>query len=112
MVAALAVATAGPATTASAGPTTGVRFVVHLDMAGGQRPESITLEPDGSAVVAFAYGCQVDRISPDARCTHPRHPARTTGRLHTASDLFASDVGLGGAGASAEETTMPVIPPP
>ncbi|MFG3187059.1 DUF5709 domain-containing protein [Streptomyces nigra] len=43
---------------------------------------------------------------------HPRHPARTTGRLRTASDLFASDVGLGGAGASAEDTTMHVIPPP
>jgi hypothetical protein len=82
VVAALAVTTAGPATTATAGPTTGVRFVAHLDMAGGQRPENITLEPDGSAVVTFAYSRQVARISPDGKvrilATLPEQPAGAT----------------------------------
>jgi hypothetical protein len=51
-------------------------------MAGGQRPENITLEPDGSAVVTFAYSRQVARISPDGKvrvlATLPEQPAGAT----------------------------------
>ncbi len=40
------------------------RVVAHLDLAAGQQVENITLEPDGSADVTFAYTRQVARISP------------------------------------------------
>ncbi|WP_344332882.1 hypothetical protein, partial [Kitasatospora putterlickiae] len=43
------------------------RFVSHLNIADGQRPENITLEPDGGAVVTFAYSRQIARIAPDGR---------------------------------------------
>ncbi|GGM22813.1 hypothetical protein GCM10010129_78970 [Streptomyces fumigatiscleroticus] len=76
VAAALAVTATGPATAA---PEPGVRFVAHLDMAGGQRPENITLEPGGSAVVTFAYSRQVARIGPEGRvhvlATLPEPPA-------------------------------------
>ncbi|WP_228922769.1 SMP-30/gluconolactonase/LRE family protein [Streptomyces sp. DH7] len=64
---ALAAAAAAPMTTANATPKPDVRFVAHLDITDGQRPENITLEPGGSAVVTFAYSRQVARISPDGR---------------------------------------------
>ncbi|MEV5549727.1 hypothetical protein AB0L35_26945 [Streptomyces sp. NPDC052309] len=53
--------------------------MAHLNMADGQRPENITLEPDGSADVTFAYRRQVARITPDGRvrvlATLPAPPA-------------------------------------
>ncbi|WP_405752663.1 hypothetical protein OHA19_33960 [Streptomyces sp. NBC_00012] len=67
VAAALAMTAAGPTTAATAAPTPDVRFVAHLDIADGQRPENITLEPGGSAVVTFAYSRQVARIHPDGR---------------------------------------------
>ncbi|MGX5393763.1 SMP-30/gluconolactonase/LRE family protein [Streptomyces anulatus] len=80
---ALAATAAAPMTTANATPKPDVRFVAHLDITDGQRPENITLEPGGSAVVTFAYSRQVARISPDGRvhvlATLPQPPvdART-----------------------------------
>ncbi|POX64616.1 hypothetical protein C3492_06215 [Streptomyces sp. Ru62] len=72
VVAALAVtatgpATAAPASTSSVGPASPTRFLAHLDVSEGQRPENITLEPGGSAVVTFAYSRQVARVTPDGR---------------------------------------------
>ncbi|MEU7558978.1 hypothetical protein [Streptomyces eurythermus] len=72
--AALAASTAGPAAAASAraqstqyashfAKAADTRFVSHLSIADGQRPENITLEPDGSADVTFAYSRQVARIT-------------------------------------------------
>jgi sugar lactone lactonase YvrE len=56
-----------------------VRFVSHLDMAAGQRPENITLEPGGAADVTFAFSRQVARISADGRvhilATLPQPPS-------------------------------------
>ncbi|MEV5148526.1 hypothetical protein AB0L14_30090 [Streptomyces sp. NPDC052727] len=84
VVAALAVtatgpATAAPASTASVGPASHARFFAHLDVSAGQRPENITLESGGSAVVTFAYNRQVARITPDGRvhvlATLPEPPA-------------------------------------
>ncbi|MFJ3209859.1 SMP-30/gluconolactonase/LRE family protein [Streptomyces flaveolus] len=79
---AVAVTVAGPTTTATAGPQPEVRFVAHLDIAEGQRPENITLEPGGSAVVTFAYSRQVARIGPDGTvrvlATLPEPPAGAT----------------------------------
>ncbi|MBD0418813.1 hypothetical protein H0H10_06415 [Streptomyces sp. TRM S81-3] len=69
VAAALAMTAVGPAATASAESHNAVRFMAHLDIADGQRPENITLEPGGSAVVTFAYSRQVARISPDGTVT-------------------------------------------
>ncbi|MFF5538727.1 SMP-30/gluconolactonase/LRE family protein [Streptomyces cinerochromogenes] len=77
--AAPASASATPASASTAGPAAHVRFFAHLDVNGGQRPENITLEPGGSAVVTFAYNRQVARITPDGRvhvlATLPAPPA-------------------------------------
>ncbi|MEU8470791.1 hypothetical protein AB0F30_23310 [Streptomyces sp. NPDC029006] len=74
VAAALAVTAAEPAAPATAAPTAtaaapkaDVRFVAHLDIAGGQRPENIALEPGGSAVVTFAYSRQVARVGRDGQ---------------------------------------------
>lgn len=83
VVAALAVTAAGPATAAPACtasvPASHTRVVAHLDLNDGQRPENITLEPGGSAVVTFAFNRQVARITPDGRvhvlATLPEPPA-------------------------------------
>ncbi|WP_326959643.1 SMP-30/gluconolactonase/LRE family protein [Amycolatopsis sp. NBC_01286] len=48
-------ATATPAFAAS-------RNVVHFDLATGQQPENVALEPDGAADVTFAGGRQVARV--------------------------------------------------
>ncbi|GAA2734204.1 hypothetical protein [Streptomyces nogalater] len=82
VAAALAVTAAGPATAATPGTRPDVRFVAHLDITAGQRPENITLEPGGSAVVTFAYSRQVARISPEGTvrvlATLPEPPAGST----------------------------------
>ncbi len=64
---AIAVTSDGSVTTAAAAQPQSTRFVAHLDMAKGQRPENITLEPDGSAVVTFAYSRQIARITTDGK---------------------------------------------
>ncbi|MDT0616161.1 SMP-30/gluconolactonase/LRE family protein [Streptomyces lancefieldiae] len=79
LASALAAALAMTATTANAAPRADVRFVAHLDITGGQRPENITLEPGDSAVVTFAYSRQIARISPTGKvrilATLPEPPA-------------------------------------
>jgi hypothetical protein len=74
----LAMTAAGPATAAVA-PVSHVHFVSHLNMAEGQRPENITLEPGGGADVTFAFSRQVARVSPDGQvrvlATMPGPPA-------------------------------------
>ncbi|WP_225824100.1 SMP-30/gluconolactonase/LRE family protein [Streptomyces naphthomycinicus] len=75
----LAVTVTGPATAA---PTGDARFVAHLDMAAGQRPENIVLEPSGAADVTFAFSRQVARVTPDGGvhvlATLPEPPAGAT----------------------------------
>jgi hypothetical protein len=51
-----------PATPADAAP----RIVA---LAPGQQPENITLEPDGSADLTFAYTGEIGRVSPGGRVT-------------------------------------------
>ncbi|MGW2276502.1 hypothetical protein [Streptomyces sp. NPDC001770] len=78
----LAATAAGPATAASGSSVPRGHFVAHLDMADGQRPENITLEPDGSADVTFAFSRRIARIAPDGRvrvlATLPEPPAGAT----------------------------------
>jgi hypothetical protein len=47
--------------------TTGAPHLVHLDLATGQQPENITLEPDGSADLTFAYTGQIARADAAGR---------------------------------------------
>ncbi|CAG6397197.1 conserved exported hypothetical protein [Actinacidiphila cocklensis] len=72
----------GPALASGTDSTADARFVTHLDMAAGQRPENITLESGGAVDVTFAYSRQVARISPDGRArilaTLPEPPAGAT----------------------------------
>ncbi|GGQ98714.1 hypothetical protein [Streptomyces flaveolus] len=67
------------APSAAADPGTTARFVAHLDIDAGQRPENIALEPGGGAVVTFAYSRQVARIASDGTvrvlATLPEPPA-------------------------------------
>ena len=39
--------------------------IVHFDLAKGQQPENIALEPDGSADVTFTVAAQVARVRPN-----------------------------------------------
>ncbi|MFE4334347.1 hypothetical protein ACFRQM_34535 [Streptomyces sp. NPDC056831] len=66
-VAATLTVTVTGAATAAAGPVSDARFLAHLKMTDGQRPENIALEPGGSADVTFAFSRQVARITPDGR---------------------------------------------
>ncbi|GAA3394748.1 hypothetical protein [Streptomyces roseoviridis] len=65
---ALALLAAGPA---SAGdPTvTDPRIVAHFDLAQGQTPENIALEPDGSANLTWAFARQVVRVDKHGEVT-------------------------------------------
>ncbi|CAL9636164.1 hypothetical protein [Streptomyces sp. enrichment culture] len=60
---ALVALAAGPA---SAGDLTlrNPRVLVHFDFSAGQTPESIALEPDGSALVTFAFARQIAHVDP------------------------------------------------
>nr|WTB34695.1 hypothetical protein OG781_39090 [Streptomyces sp. NBC_00830] len=79
VVAVIAVTGAGPTPALGAVSVADQHFVSHLDMAAGQRPENITLEPGGGADVTFAYSRQVACISPNGRvhilATLPEPPA-------------------------------------
>ncbi|MFB6878319.1 hypothetical protein [Streptomyces sp. NPDC056323] len=72
-------ATVTGAATAAAGPVSDGRFLAHLNMTDGQRPENIALEPGGGADVTFAFSRQVARITADGRAqvlvTLPAPPA-------------------------------------
>ncbi|MFD7834743.1 hypothetical protein [Streptomyces sp. NPDC059761] len=78
LAASLTVTVTGAAT-AAAGPVSDARFLAHLNMTDGQRPENIALEPGGGADVTFAFSRQVARITPDGRAhvlaTLPPPPA-------------------------------------
>ncbi|MFD4322231.1 hypothetical protein [Streptomyces sp. NPDC058548] len=78
LAASLTVTVTGAAT-AAAGPVSDARFLAHLNMNDGQRPENIALEPGGGADVTFAFSRQVARITPDGRAhvlaTLPAPPA-------------------------------------
>jgi outer membrane protein assembly factor BamB len=56
-------------------------IVAHLNLAAGQQPENITLEPDGSADLTFAFTGQIARVSPNGKVrilgTVPAPPAGT-----------------------------------
>ncbi|WP_338422487.1 hypothetical protein [Amycolatopsis camponoti] len=61
-VLATAAAFALPAT-----PALAASRIVPLDLAAGQQPENIALEPDGSADLTFAYTGEIGRVTPGGR---------------------------------------------
>ncbi|HEX5403888.1 MAG TPA: hypothetical protein VFX16_16500 [Pseudonocardiaceae bacterium] len=63
---ATAVATAISASAAGA-PVSNAHIVAHFDIAAGQQPENITLEPDGSADLSFTTAHEIARVSPAGR---------------------------------------------
>lgn len=48
---------------AASPPVSAARVVAHFNLAHGQQPENIALEPDGSADLTFALGRQVARVT-------------------------------------------------
>jgi hypothetical protein len=63
-----AAATAAPVVSANAAgghgaPVSGARIAAHFDLAAGQQPENITLEPDGSADLSFTTAHEIARVS-------------------------------------------------
>lgn len=54
---------------AASPPLSAPHIVAHLDLAAGQQPENITLEPDGSADLSFATAHQIARVSPSGTVT-------------------------------------------
>ena len=66
-VAAAAVAVvAATAVTASAAtePVSNPRILIHYDLASGQQPENVALEPDGNLDVVLSIAGQVERVTP------------------------------------------------
>lgn len=45
-------------------PLSGTRIAAHFDLAQGQQPENIVLEPDGTADITFAKARQVAQLTP------------------------------------------------
>ncbi|HEY3477293.1 MAG TPA: hypothetical protein VGL02_00210 [Streptomyces sp.] len=53
--------------TLPATPAPATSRIVPLDLAAGQQPENITLEPGGSADLTFAYTGEIGRVTPGGR---------------------------------------------
>src|SRR6266851_9074055 len=88
-VAAAAVAVvAATAVTASAAtePVSNPRILVHYDLAAGQQPENVALEPDGNLDVTLSRAGQVERVSPTGqRQLLATLPAPSDGGVNTRS---------------------------
>ena len=89
------VAVATPASAAQA------PVIVHFDLAKGQQPENIALEPDGSADLTFTVAGQVARVRPNGHteilATFPTG-TRVSGIVHAPNGtLYVNAAGGGGA---------------
>ena len=69
------------AATLATSQLSGAHIVAHLDLAAGQQPENIVVEPDGSADLTLSFGRQVARVTLDGHVrvlgTVPAPPAGT-----------------------------------
>lgn len=66
--AALALLAVTPAV-AVAPPLSDPRIIAHFDLAQGQQPENIALEPDGSADLTLSFARQIGRVDTDGHLT-------------------------------------------
>ena len=65
VVAAVAVVAATVATaSAAAEPVSNPHILVHYDLAAGQQPENVALEPDGNLDVTLSRAGLVERVTP------------------------------------------------
>lgn len=93
-VAALTTLTATSAAAAT-GPLAEPRIAAHFDLARGQMPENIALEPDGTADVTFAAARQVAAVSTTgATRVLATLPAPADGGVHTPVLGFALTTGI------------------
>jgi hypothetical protein len=95
-------ATVGVALTATqaaadAPPVSEPRIVAHFDLATGQQPENIALEPDGSADLTFSFARQVGRVTPDG---HIRVLAQLPAPDHAATPILGAAIVTGIARAA------------
>jgi hypothetical protein len=66
VLASASLAVAWPGTAGAVGaPLAQARVAVHFDLAGGQQPENIALEPDGGVDLSFAAARQIARVGSD-----------------------------------------------
>jgi hypothetical protein len=63
VVAAAAAVVPAVSATAATAPVSGAHIAAHFDLAAGQQPENITLEPDGSADLSFTTAHEIARVS-------------------------------------------------
>ncbi len=82
---------------AAAPPVSTARVVVHFDLATGQQPENIALEPDGSADLTFSFARQVVRVT---RTGHVRVLAQLPAPDHPATPLLGAAIVTGIARAT------------
>ncbi|MEW1689137.1 SMP-30/gluconolactonase/LRE family protein [Streptomyces sp. NPDC091265] len=99
LVAAIAVATLAVgwpgSATAAAAPLSHARIAEHFDLAGGQMPENIVLEPDGSIDLSFSAARRIARITRDGTVrVLATLPAPADGGVHTPSLGFPLVTGL------------------
>jgi hypothetical protein len=70
-----------PATATAATPP---RIIVHYDLAAGQQPENVVVEPRGDLDVTLATALQVERVTPQGKRTALAIlPKATDGGTHT-----------------------------
>jgi DNA-binding beta-propeller fold protein YncE len=82
---------------AAAPPLSKTRIVAHFDLAAGQQPENIALEPDGSADLTFSFARQVVRVT---RTGHVRVLAQLPAPDHPATPLLGAAIVTGIARAT------------
>jgi hypothetical protein len=63
LIAAAASVVPAVSATAANAPVSAAHIVAHFDLAAGQQPENITLEPDGSADLSFTTAHEIARVS-------------------------------------------------
>jgi len=85
---------AGPSAAATA-PVSGPRILVHYDLATGQQPENVAVEPNGDLDVVLATARQVERVTPHGRQrVLATLPAPADGGVHTPAVGFALATGI------------------
>lgn len=90
----LAAFTVAPAS-AGTDPVIKTRFAAHFDLAQGQMPENIALEPNGTAYVTFAASRQVAAVTPAGRTrVLATMPAPADGGVNTPVLGFALTTGI------------------
>lgn len=90
----LAAVTVAPASAGTA-PVVKTRIAAHFDLAQGQMPENIALEPNGTAYVTFAASRQVAAVTPAGRTrVLATLPAPADGGVNTPVLGFALTTGI------------------